>query len=1153
MRKKIILWGFGSLFILLLAIVLILPTFIDSSSLKKKIQVAVSQKNIGKIDYENAYLSIIPLPHLSIEKIKFSAHERLRADVETLDVYPELLSLFRGQLRVSKVLLDTPELTAVLSDEPPEKNDSEKKISQKNLSQRLTDAVAPLAGYSSGLTISIEQGSIRLNEGDKQTIEITDLDLDADIDIPGPRLFNANLDAVSTALTIKQADKKVVIDCDRLKAKLSVDEDNLIFSLEDFRLAQPALKLSGHFTASPDTKGFSLDLNGKDLDVQAIRAAALSLGGDNETVTDTFSYLKGGRIPDIRIQSQSRKLAELGDLDKMIIQGILLDGDISVDDIGMQLTEVSGDALIAKGFLEASGASARLGETTGHDGTLKIGLPEDNFAFHLDLVLNARLDQVPSVLEEIVDPGVFLQELSLIKNIRGSSEGRLILGENLNELNTRLEISEMAFSADYQRLPFPVEIRRGTLLYQENMVSIENLDARAGNSMFSEVLCNVNWEKNIEIDIPAGRLRCDLGEVYPWLSSFAPLQESLSNVREISGVLDLSALRLILPEEINNTSEQWQFSSTGEVEKVTISTAQLPEPLHLLSGKIQITPDQLLFRNLNAQLMDAEFDLKGSILGNIRKPDSMNVSLYGSLGEKTVQFLIQTGHLPSAYRVHAPVQFANTDITWQSADAFSFKGNTFFPKGAHLFTDFQYKAGDLQINRLDIHDQQLKAELAMDLQNDRVNLKFNGDLHCKTLDQIFVTEKLSDGWIKGNFDVHFARDRLSDSSLEGQLEGKNLKVPIAGSSPLFIDEFALAAKDNSIAVNQFSISYLKNRLDLKGQVDLTPGSLFKLNLDASANDLNWDFVEKNPDETVTLTENQSSFDLWKYPVSGIIKLSAKSVSLNKYTWEPVHAQISREQDTLKIDVSEANLCGTDTLGSIKLDGRTLDLDFQLTAKDRDIATTLDCLDKNQIAMSGLYDLTGQINAGGETETLFHNVKGNFDFNARNGVITKDKKLSRILEVINFTEIVKGRIPDFKTEGFEYETITVNGTFADDMMVLNKLYMDGKTLDLLGTGTFDLDQEVLDVELLASPFKTVDTAIKSIPGINYLMAGNLVSIPVRVRGNTTDPKVSIMSAAEISSNFLDFAEKTIKSPIRMIKNFNFYKKAKPESGLPPSQE
>jgi len=94
-------------------------------------------------------------------------------------------------------------------------------------------------------------------------------------------------------------------------------------------------------------------------------------------------------------------------------------------------------------------------------------------------------------------------------------------------------------------------------------------------------------------------------------------------------------------------------------------------------------------------------------------------------------------------------------------------------------------------------------------------------------------------------------------------------------------------------------------------------------------------------------------------------------------------------------------------------------------------------------------------------------------------------------------------------------------------------MDGETLDLVGTGTIDLEKENIDAQLLAAPFKTVDTVVKYLPGINYLLGGSLVTIPVSVTGPLDDPQVEILSASAVGSSLYKLAERTITSPFKLI--------------------
>jgi hypothetical protein len=196
-------------------------------------------------------------------------------------------------------------------------------------------------------------------------------------------------------------------------------------------------------------------------------------------------------------------------------------------------------------------------------------------------------------------------------------------------------------------------------------------------------------------------------------------------------------------------------------------------------------------------------------------------------------------------------------------------------------------------------------------------------------------------------------------------------------------------------------------------------------------------------------------------------------------------------------------------------------------------------------MTGSLDVVGQISAQGQAADLLQELKGPFELSFENGVIDEDKLLSRLLEVLNITEIVKGRLPDLSSAGFSYKSITMQCEFKNGKMLFNKLSMDGETLNLLGYGEVDLVEETIDIELLASPFETIDSVIKHIPGINYLLAGSLVAIPVSIKGDLSAPKVQVLSLSSISSSLLNLGERTLKAPLKLIETITGQGKKKDE--------
>jgi hypothetical protein len=184
-------------------------------------------------------------------------------------------------------------------------------------------------------------------------------------------------------------------------------------------------------------------------------------------------------------------------------------------------------------------------------------------------------------------------------------------------------------------------------------------------------------------------------------------------------------------------------------------------------------------------------------------------------------------------------------------------------------------------------------------------------------------------------------------------------------------------------------------------------------------------------------------------------------------------------------------------------------------------------------MTGTLDFSGKISSQGKIGELITNMQGPLEMNFTKGVIEQDKWLARTLEVLNVTEIVKGKLPNLTRAGFAYSTITLQGSFKGDKLIIEKLAMDGDTLDVIGNGELDFGQETVNLELLAAPFQTIDTVVKNIPGVKYLLAGSLVTIPISIKGHQADPKVRVMSASSVGSSLLGLGERIIKSPLRLI--------------------
>jgi len=89
------------------------------------------------------------------------------------------------------------------------------------------------------------------------------------------------------------------------------------------------------------------------------------------------------------------------------------------------------------------------------------------------------------------------------------------------------------------------------------------------------------------------------------------------------------------------------------------------------------------------------------------------------------------------------------------------------------------------------------------------------------------------------------------------------------------------------------------------------------------------------------------------------------------------------------------------------------------------------------------------------------------------------------------------------------------------------------LELAAMGEIDLTNQELNLTVLVAPLKTVDRVIKWTPVVRTILAGNLVTIPVRLRGSLKDPKVTALAPSAIGSELFGMMKRTLGLPFKVI--------------------
>ena len=148
------------------------------------------------------------------------------------------------------------------------------------------------------------------------------------------------------------------------------------------------------------------------------------------------------------------------------------------------------------------------------------------------------------------------------------------------------------------------------------------------------------------------------------------------------------------------------------------------------------------------------------------------------------------------------------------------------------------------------------------------------------------------------------------------------------------------------------------------------------------------------------------------------------------------------------------------------------------------------------------------------------IQGDFEITARDGKYNGFGLLSKILSFLNPTEIFRGKLRGLTKKGLQYKSLTANGQIQNGILIIDAYALDAPSMRLNGHGTVDLPAKKLDIEILVSPFNTADFIVKKTPIIRGLLGGTIVSIPVKVKGDIENPKISYISPSAVGKKLLN---------------------------------
>ena len=994
---------------------------------------------------------------------------------------------------------------------------------------------------------SIIEGSVNLKGFHPQAVvshfapatakrfSLSKVDLKTDFKLDKDSGLNVEIKCAPVILTLKGKTKEFVLTGKGLEGFFHINKTETSITLTELNLDFPLLKLSGNLKINRKTPYIFLEVTAENLDVNFSRKVAMEMAGNKPVIRRIFDIIKGGNVPKIKIQTDGHSVKELGNWDNLTITGCMTDGNIFMPVADLNLEAANGCFTISKGVLAGERLRARLGNSTGSSGALRLGLDKkNNNTFNLDVKIDVDMSQLPPILKRLVKSEPFLKEMEKIDALEGRGQGRLIIGETIDAPEVEVDVSKLNLSARHRQIPYTIYLDSGRFHYDKNTVRVSNLCGRLADSSFSGLSASLDYKKRLFLEMESKSFKIDMEEIFPWLMTFEEIRKNLKDESPVSGIISTSFLNLkghlLAPRT-------WRFQMAGRISNFSTGSILFNEQFQVTDAMFEATDKTLHFSNAITKFRDASLNISGSLNGFLFAPDQAELAIEGKLQPDSVRWLTEMVNLPPEFVLRTPLFVSETLFSWEKNKKITLTGRLAVEKGPQISIDIQHTPEELlKICKLTIEDKESKAVLGIRLGEKIVELDFSGNLTQKTIENLQADNtQLPSGWLNGDFHARIDLDKPLASTARGKLSGENIIFPWRLARPLTIKNISLNVDGNRVKTDSAFFQWGNQDFYLKGNVSLEPDEI-QINIDAFADSLNWEELARPLKKRESRVSDKGDESFLPFPLSGILKLKTNSFKFNGYTWQPFNADIIFEKEKVKVTVSRSDLCGISTPGFLAITSDKVRVDTKLSSANQDMDETFSCLFDEKGLINGRFDLDGNIFGSGKKERLLQSLQGDLKFNARDGRIYRFGLLTKIFAFLNITEIYRAEIPDLNKKGFAYKSIQATAHLENEKLSLKEFIMNAPTMGIVCQGDIDLANQKLDITVLVAPLKTVDRIVKWIPIVGTVLEGTFISIPVKVTGNLKNPRIVPLSPSAVGIGLFGIMKNVIKLPVTLIQPF-----------------
>jgi len=1166
---------FGALVFFLALTLLLLPYFLNLESIKHRLGLELSKKLQARVQLKEVKLKILPQPGLKVRGLSVEK-KRYRFRLEEGVLFLGLRALLSRHIQVERFTLIGPELEVFLPSQAETTSKAKEKFYRggQDLLAKLPPfsmeiergRLAIFRGKSPLVSFSDLQGSFsfkpsflqweiegrgsmtqrlrfsgrlwpeeRLSEG---LLAVAHLDLDrlpflkerfprailrSDLNLEVSYRFEEGallLGFTATApCLLKGKEETYLFNCSALLGQARFKPPYFHIELKEWVMKEPSLRARGVITHNE--KGYLVSLDFLEGRWEGVRQRLLAFWGQKKGLKRLCQIVEAGQVKDFHLETRAPEVRRLFHLKTLLLKGQVIKARLNLPTPRVVLHQVSGQLNFQKGSLRVKDASARFQETTLSQASFAINLhqlKDRSSPLLLRGQITGRAEDVLLVLSRTPLPVSLAERLSHTK-AKGPLQGWLLLEGTIRKPRVSFEIRPQGVSLNYEGLPLPFRLEGGKIRCQGRLLTLTGLKIRFPESVLRNLNAQLDFRQHPpRLALTEARGLLSVAETLRFLSFYRQIASHLKKYGFEGKTVVLTDASYDGPLSPKGVLERLRFRLKGE--NLKISLPWLPAPLLVVRGAVFYENFSLLVEPSEVRLLDAQ----GLVTGKIGfRPFALRFEAEASSRESFLQWAYKLGRIPEEL-------FPRTPLTARSL-TFIYEPSNLFLEGDFLCQEAAFHLRLSHRKGLFTFKTQLqKPTFTLSLQKTptKIDFELNGEIDDQGIRRYLSTNPFLIQKVKGRFRGSYFPENILKSTFEGELRLSRFRIP-SKKYPFWIEDLDLKAQKKILFVRRLEMDLNGTSFEAHGRLEISPNLL---NIDAAAyipTLVVEDFLSALQSQKRGQTSKKSS----KKPKLVVhLLLSADSVLYQNYEWSPFEGEIFYHPRDFKLVVRETYLCGIKLWGSYERTQRE-DLRLSFDQPEGQLKETLQCLFGSDL-IEGPYQLKGYLHTQGKR--LFEKTSGRYLFLSQKGHIYKFGTLAKIFALLSPLDIFQGNLPDFEKKGTDYNFWEVKGKFEKHFLIIDSWHLEAPGFRTFASGKIDLLKQKIDVTVLVSPFKAIDSLVGHVPLIGWILTGKskvFLAVPVKVRGHLKDPSVIPLDPTAVGAGVFGIIKRTFQLPVKIF--------------------